>query len=102
MKDHVTVIPADGIIIVNGIALPCKFTSHINHLHAIQWHEGIGEKEINNNGCMSNIRIEDYETDVLPYVKIWQTTFDQMKLESETLEPPEKTSWWKSFLQKLS
>ena len=92
MKDHVTVIPADRAIIVDGIALPCKFTSHINRLHAVQWHEGFGEKEIDNNGFMSNIRIEDDETDVHPYVKIWQAAFDQIKLASETLELPEKTS----------
>ena len=51
---------------------------------------------------MSNSRIEDYETDVLPYVKIWQTTFDLMKQEPEVAKLQEKTSWWKSFLPKLS
>ncbi len=102
MKDHVTVIPVDQIIIVDGIVLPCSFGSHIKNMHALQWHHGSGHIEINDNGFMSNSRIEDYETDVLPYVKIWQTTFDLMKQEPEVAKLQEKTSWWKSFLPKLS
>lgn len=102
MKEHVTVIPADGIIIVNGMALPCEFSPHIRNLHAIQWHHGVGGIEINDNGFMSNREITCYETEVLPYVTIWQSVFDQMKSLQPEEEPQEETGWWKSVFRKLS
>ncbi len=29
MKEHVTIIPSDGIIMVDGMPLSCKFTPHV-------------------------------------------------------------------------
>ena len=102
MKEHVTVIPSDGIISVDGTTLPCEFTPHIADLHAIQWHNGSGEMEINDKGFMSNRPIASYEADVLPYVKIWQSTFDRINAAAQQAAPPETPNWWQSLLQKLS
>lgn len=76
MKEHVTVIPADQTIICNGIALLCQFSPHIKHMHALQWHNGKGQIEKNEDGFMSNMNIQSYETDVKPYVDIWQIQYD--------------------------
>lgn len=100
MKEHVTVIPSDGIVIVDGMALPCVFTPHIENLHAIQWHNGSGEIEINDGGFMSNRKIASYETDVGPYVDVWTLTFERMKSAPQEEKPREK-SGWKSVWRKL-
>lgn len=77
MKEHVTVIPADQIIIVNGVALQCKFNAHVAGLHALQWHEGTGEIEIINDRKIRNVAIENYTCEVEPYVDIWQVNYDE-------------------------
>ena len=83
MKKNVTVIPADQIIMCDGIALKCAFDSIIENMHALQWHDGTGHIEKNENGFMSNHDIQSYETEVKPYVDIWQIHYDtQTAMES--------------------
>ena len=77
MKEHVTVIPSDKTIIVDGIALPCDFEAP-SSLHALQWHNGEGELEIIENGRMTNQAIASYTSEVKPYVDIWQTKYDEI------------------------
>lgn len=77
MKEHVTVIPSDKTIIVDGIALPCDFEAP-SGLHALQWHNGEGELEIIENGRMTNQAIASYTSEVKPYVDIWQTKYDEI------------------------
>lgn len=77
MKEHVTVIPSDKTIIVDGIALQCDFEAP-SGLHALQWHNGKGELEIIENGKMSNVTIKSYTNEVKPYVDIWQTKYDEI------------------------
>lgn len=84
MIDNVTVIPADQIIICNGIALRCNFRSHIENMHALQWNKGKGEIEKNEEGYMSNIEVHSYESDVKPYVDIWQVQYD-IKIATENI-----------------
>ena len=102
MKEHVTVIPSDGIIMVDGMPLSCKFTPHVENLHALQWHHGTGEREITDRGFMSNHAIASYETDVRPYVDIWQSVYDLMHSTPENDKPEEKMDWLKSILKRLS
>lgn len=78
MKEHVTVIPADGIIICDGIALSCAFTAHAENLHALQWHKGRGHIEYRTGGLMSNEAIASYEAEVAPYVERWQAEYDAL------------------------
>ena len=77
MKEHVTVIPSDKTIIVDGIALPCDFEAP-SGLHALQWHNGEGELEIIENGRMTNQAVASYTSEVKPYVDIWQAKYDEI------------------------
>lgn len=78
MKEHVTVIPSDKTIIVDGIALPCDFEAHVSGLHALQWHDGKGELEIVSDGMITNKPIVSYTGEVRPYVDTWQATYDEI------------------------
>ena len=77
MKEHVTVIPADSIIIVNGLSYKCEFTVD-EGVHALQWHNGAGELEVYENGIPSNVPITDYDEQVKPFVDIWQAKYDEI------------------------
>lgn len=78
MKNHVTVIPSDQIIIVDGEALPCTFAAQTEGLHALQWHNGKGELEIITDGIIQNRPIENYTETVQPYIDIWQAKYDEI------------------------
>ena len=78
MKNHVTVIPSDQIIIVDGEALPCAFAAQTEGLHALQWHNGKGELEIITDGIIQNRPIENYTETVQPYIDIWQAKYDEI------------------------
>lgn len=39
MRQHITVVPSDNLIIVDGVALCFTYAAPAN-LHALQWHEG--------------------------------------------------------------
>lgn len=78
MKEHVTVIPEDQIIIVDGVALQSEFEAHIVDLRALQWHDGKGELEIVNDGKISNVAIKSYTNEVKLYVDIWQAKYDEI------------------------
>ncbi|WP_278540440.1 hypothetical protein [Oxalobacter formigenes] len=92
MKEHVTVIPKDGIIIINDIALPCEFDPHVSGLHALQWNNGKGELEIISDGKISNLEITSYTTEVKPYVDLWQAKYDEINIPYvPTLEEAKNT-----------
>ena len=80
MKLHVTVIPSDNLIIVDGIGLNFDFPID-DSIHAIQWHSGSGEIEYESEE--PNRKIESYESEVLPYVQYWETEYS--RLESERI-----------------
>ena len=71
--NHLTVIPADKIIIANGEGLIFDFAAPAN-LHALQWHNGSGHVEFSDE-LTPNLIIqgqEDYEKYVRPYVQMWE------------------------------
>lgn len=74
MEEHVTVIPGDGVISVNGIPMQFKFPPVAGHekVHAIQWHEGSGTLELD-NFTSEPITASDYDRAVAPYVQFWET-----------------------------
>lgn len=81
MKEHVTVIPEDKIIIVDGLPLQCEFDTHIAGLHALQWHNGKGGIEIvSDDGKISNHEISSYVDEVQPYVDIWLAKYDEINI----------------------
>ena len=85
MEEHVTVIPGDGVISVNGIPMQFKFPPVAGHekVHAIQWHEGSGTLEL--DGFTSEpLTASDYDRAVAPYVQFWNT--EKAKLVAEAAE----------------
>lgn len=78
MKQHVTVVPVDNLIMVNGEALRFAYPAPAN-LHAVQWHEGQGHRELTDAGNGSLEGAEDYAAHVAPYVALWQA--EKIRLE---------------------
>ena len=72
MKEHVTVIPEDKIILVNGEGFVFDFPIPEN-LRALQWHDGAGHIEY--NGGKQNVLLDgldDYNINVKPFVELWE------------------------------
>lgn len=85
MEEHVTVIPGDGVISVNGLPMQFKFPPVAGHekVHAIQWHEGNGTLEL--DGFISEpLTAADYDRAVAPYVQFWET--EKARREAEKAE----------------
>ena len=85
MKKHVTVVPSDSVIIVDGIGYNFEFNCDQN-IHAIQWHDGSGHVEYKDG--KPNKVIESYEKEVLPFVKFWEG--HAAKIEEEAKIAAEK------------
>lgn len=70
MKQHVTVVPSDHLIIVDGVALCFDFPAPEN-MHALQWHEGSGHIEWTDD-INHPLTPADYAEDVAPFVALWE------------------------------
>ncbi len=70
MKQHVTVVPSDRLIIVDGIPLRFDFSAPEN-MHALQWHEGSGHIEWTDD-INHPLTPDDYAADVAPFVALWE------------------------------
>jgi hypothetical protein len=81
MKDHVTVIPSDHIVIVDGFPLRFSFDAPAN-LHALQWHEGKGEMEFTDSDNQQ-FTGEEYAENVAPYVEAWEKEKSRLDAEAE-------------------
>lgn len=79
MEKDVTIVPVDNVILVNGIHLQLDFKPIEGHeqVHAIQWHDGKGVIEFSDYTG----RDADYETDVAPYVALWEA--EKARLDAE-------------------
>lgn len=84
MRNHVTVVPVDKIIIVDGFALNFDFDAPIN-LHALQWHDGAGEMEWTDD-INHPLTPSDYTEDVAPFVTLWEA--EKARLNAEANRPP--------------
>lgn len=84
MKTHVTVIPSDGIISVDGEGL---FLNDITSeaFHALQWHDGTGHVEPGDGLPNEEISSDDYEKRVAPFVALWEK--EKARLEEEANRP---------------
>ena len=80
MKTHVTVIPSDGIIAVDGEVL---FLDGIKSetFHALQWHDGAGHVEPGNGLPNEELSTDDYAGRVAPFVALWEE--EKRRLEAE-------------------
>ena len=75
----VTVVPVDNVILVNNVPLQFDYKPIEGHeqVHAIQWHDGKGAIEFSDYTG----RDADYETDVAPYVALWES--EKARLDAE-------------------
>lgn len=85
MKSHVTVIPSDSFIAVDGQGLFLEFPKPAG-IHAIQWHNGAGHVEYAKGAPNAALTAKEYATAVAPYVALWQAEKD--RLEAEADRPP--------------
>ena len=85
MKTHVTVIPSDGIISVDGEVL---FLDGIKSetFHALQWHDGAGHVEPGDGLPNEELSTDDYAGRVAPFVALWEE--EKARLEEEANRPP--------------
>lgn len=75
----VTVVPVDTVILVNNVPLQFDYKPIKGHeqVHAIQWHSGKGVLEFTDYTG----RDADYETDIAPYVALYQA--EKARLDAE-------------------
>lgn len=79
MKQHVTVVPSDRLIVIDGVALRFDFPAPEN-MHALQWHEGSGHIEWTDD-INHPLTPDDYEADVAPFVALWEA--EKVRLDEE-------------------
>lgn len=79
MEKDVTVVPVDNVILVNNTPLQFDYKPIEGHeqVHAIQWHSGKGVLEFADYSG----RDADYETDIAPYVALWES--EKARLDAE-------------------
>ena len=85
MKNRVTVIPDDQLIIVEGFALECAFAVP-DAIHALQWQNGSGHIEYTDGRPNLPLETADYQGVVAPFVAVWQA--EKARLEAEAGKPP--------------
>lgn len=68
---HVTIVPDDKLVIVDGEFLNFEYSPQEPNLHAIQWHNGCGHVEYDDNTPNLELTSEDYDIKVKPYVDLW-------------------------------
>lgn len=86
MRSHVTVIPEDRLIIVDGQALETAFSAP-EGLHALQWRQGGGHIEWL-NGPNQALTAEDYDRQVRPFVQAYEN--ELARLEEAAGPTPEQ------------
>lgn len=86
MQNHVTVIPQDKTILIDGQGLRFDFTAPAD-LHALQWHEGAGHIEYNDGQPNRPLGTADYAAEVAPFVAKWQAEKDRLEEEATPPEP---------------
>lgn len=81
MYNHITVVPSDKLIIVDGHVLRFDFPAP-ETLHALQWHDGAGHMEFTDDLNQPLAGPELYASEVAPYVTLWEA--EKARLEAET------------------
>lgn len=80
MRQHITVVPSDNLIIVDGVALCFAYAAPAN-LHALQWHEGQGHMEFTDDYNHALAGEDLYAAEVAPFVRLWEA--EKARLEAE-------------------
>ena len=91
MHNHVTVIPADNTISVNGEGLNFDFIAPEN-MHALQWHDGGGHIEYTDGQANRPLTAADYDVEVAPFTALWQAEYNRLEEESNRPLTPEESA----------
>ena len=91
MRNYVTVVPEDKMIIVDKQALRFDFAAPAN-LHALQWQEGKGHIEYTDGQPNRSLSVEDYNVEVAPFVALWQAEYDRLEEEANRPSTPEEAA----------
>ena len=89
MRNYVTVVPEDKMIIVDKQALRFDFAAPAN-LHALQWHDSAGHIEYTDGQPNRPLTSADYDAVVAPFVALWQAEYDRLEEERNRPLTPEK------------
>lgn len=87
---NVTVIPADHLIVVDGQPLNFEFSAP-SELHALHWDgSNMAIETISPDRQMGNITYPAvaYDTQVAPFVALWQAEQDRLTAEANKPSPP--------------
>jgi hypothetical protein len=86
MTNHITVVPSDHLIIVDGEGLHFAFTAPAD-VHALQWHEGTGHLEFTDGKPNQLLEGEaDFALHVQPFVTLWQAEKAHLDAEAAQAE----------------
>lgn len=85
MKKQVTIIPADKLIIVDGVGYELNFSAP-ESLHAIQWLGTSGHCEYTDTRANKALTAEDYEAEIAPYVVLWEAEKARLEVEQAKAE----------------
>ena len=89
MRTHLTVVPADQLIIVDGQVLRFAFPAP-SEIHAVQWHAGKGHIEYKDGSLNRELGANDYAVEIQPFVALWEgekARLDAIE-EAERNRPP--------------
>ena len=82
MRNHVTVVPSDRLIIVDGVPLQCDFAAP-SALRALQWRDGGGHMEWTDDYPWT-LDADAYDEEVAPWVALWEA--EQARREQEAAD----------------
>lgn len=85
MYRHVTVVPADKLILVEGLALRFDFEAP-KRLHALQWHEGRGHLEFTDGAPNQPLSEADYAAQVACFAAAWEGEKQRQEQAADTAE----------------
>lgn len=87
MKNQVTIVPSDTLIIVDGLPLRFAFEAPEN-IHAVQWREGSGYIEWKGHTTTNTLLTgaHDYSQHIAPFVTLWEQEKVRLAAEAEAAE----------------
>ena len=91
---HVTIIPSDRMVLVNGEGLQFDFETPAD-VHAIQWDNVKKTGHVEYVDCVQpnkDLTDVEYAEEVFPYVLLWQTEKNRLEAEQKAAEEAAEAS----------
>ena len=92
---HVTIIPSDRMILVNGEGLQFDFEAPAD-VHAIQWNNVARSGHVEYVDCVKpnkDLTDVDYAEEVFPYALLWQAEKERIAAEQKAAEEAAKAQY---------